>query len=269
MTDGAKRMESHDPYLPKPPPGQDELPCSDGEPMDTPRHRRQMNLLIESLELTLGARDDVYVGGDMFVWYSELQTKKKKDFRGPDVFVVLGAIAGRTRKSWVVWEEDGKLPDVVIELTSPTTEHIDRGEKKQIYERIWRLPEYFIFDPDTKALDGWRLIDGRYVPIDADARGELECRALGLRLGVREGVFQREETAWLRWIDPATGLQLPTSTENLAEAERRLGALTARAEEEKARADEEKARADEERARADALAAEVAELRRRAEMDAC
>lgn len=233
MTRGAERMESRDPYLSRPPPGQDELPCSDGEPMDTPRHRRQMNLLIESLEISLGHREDIYVGGDMFVWYSEVQTKRKKDFRGPDVFVVLGAIVGRVRKSWVVWEEDGKLPDVVIELTSPTTEHIDRGEKKQIYQRIWRLPEYFIFDPDTKALEGWRLDAGLYVPIDPDARGDLECRMLGLRLGVRDGVFQREQTAWLRWLDPATGAPLPTEGERAIEA-------TRRADDEKARADDEK-----------------------------
>ena len=31
-------------------PTEDDLPCDDGEPMETPRHRDQMNLLIDSLK---------------------------------------------------------------------------------------------------------------------------------------------------------------------------------------------------------------------------
>jgi hypothetical protein len=87
-------------------PGADELQTSDGEPMESERHRRQMLLLIESLEHAFGDRDDFYVGGDMFLYFSEAQTRKN-DFRGPDVFVVLDT-ERRERKAWVVWEEDGK-----------------------------------------------------------------------------------------------------------------------------------------------------------------
>jgi Uma2 family endonuclease len=50
----------------------------------------------------------------------------------------------------VAWEEGGQLPDVVIELTSESTAHVDHGEKKRVYAKVWRLPEYFIFDPHNR-----------------------------------------------------------------------------------------------------------------------
>src|SRR5262245_34654149 len=102
------------------PPGEDDLPYDDGEPMDSERHLEQLSLLVEQLKLLWKDRDDVYVGGNMAIYFSELQAKKN-DFRGPDVFVVLDTVK-RERKSWVVWQEGGRTPDVVIELLSASTE---------------------------------------------------------------------------------------------------------------------------------------------------
>src|SRR5687768_1123220 len=99
-------------YPASPPRGED-LFYDDGEPMESARHRMQMNLLIDSLFHAWRDRDDFYAGGNMFLYFSETQ-KKKNDFRGPDVFVVLHTTR-RDRKSWVVWEEDGRTLDVVIE----------------------------------------------------------------------------------------------------------------------------------------------------------
>ena len=67
----------------------------------------------------------------MFVYFSTAQLKNQ-DFKGPDFFAVLGVPKGE-RKSWVTWEE-GKAPDVVIELLSESTAQIDKTEKKQIYQ---------------------------------------------------------------------------------------------------------------------------------------
>ena len=105
--------------------------------METERHAKQQAILLSSLELAWDDRRDFYVGGNMFVYYSELQTKKN-DFRGPDLFVVLNT-THRERKSWVVWGEDGRTPDVVIELLSETTEDVDRGEKMRIYANLLRV----------------------------------------------------------------------------------------------------------------------------------
>ena len=111
----------------RPPPRGIDLPCDDGEPLETQRHRDQMELLIGSFQHSYRDRDDLYVGGNMFVYFSETQAKTN-DFRGPDVFVVLGT-EPRERRSWVVWEEGGRTPDVVIELTSDSTAAVDRGLK--------------------------------------------------------------------------------------------------------------------------------------------
>ena len=70
-----------------------------------------------------------------------------RDFRGPDFFVVLGAEKS-PRKSWVVWQEGGVYPHVIIELLSSSTAQVDRGLKKELYQNIFRTPDYFWFDPD-------------------------------------------------------------------------------------------------------------------------
>ncbi|MDY7016157.1 MAG: Uma2 family endonuclease, partial [Cyanobacteriota bacterium] len=112
------------------PPTQDELPCDDGIPMETQRHRDQLEILTNALVPWLAARDNGYVGGNMFVYFS-LEQARNQDFRGPDFFAVLGVPKGE-RKSWVVWQE-GKAPDIVIELLSPSTAQRDKDEKKRIY----------------------------------------------------------------------------------------------------------------------------------------
>jgi Uma2 family endonuclease len=86
--------------------GADQLVCDDGEPMESWRHRQQMTVLIDSLEHAWRDRDDFYVSGNMFLYFSETQTRKN-DFRGPDVFVVMNT-SRRERKAWVVWEEGGQ-----------------------------------------------------------------------------------------------------------------------------------------------------------------
>jgi Uma2 family endonuclease len=199
---------------PEPPPGADELPYDDGEPMETERHLRQMVLLIQALEDTWRDRQDYYVGGNMFLYYSLLQTKQN-DFRGPDVFVVLGTVK-RERKSWVVWEEDGRVPNLIIELLSEKTEAVDRGEKMKIYGSVLRVPEYFLFDPLVGTLEGYRLDlgTGTYVRLDPDPLGRIPSQQLGLGLGVVDG--------WLRWITPEGDL-LPTPVER-ADANARLAA---------------------------------------------
>jgi Uma2 family endonuclease len=213
-------MSQEDPLTPKPPPGQAALPSDDGEPMETPRHRLQMNLLIDSLSDAWAERDDFYVGGNMFVYFSELQLKRN-DFRGPDVFVVLD-VEKKERKSWVAWEEGGRLPDVVIEVTSDSTRQADHVEKKRTYAKVWRLPAYFIFDPENAKLDGFQLDAARrdYMPIEPDERGDLPVAALGLALGVRTGKIQEVEADFLRWIDER-GAPLPTGRERAEQEQRR------------------------------------------------
>jgi Uma2 family endonuclease len=188
---------------PKPPPRGEDLPCDDGEPLETKKHGDQMHLLIDSLNWAWSDRHDFFVGGNMFLYYSETQSKKN-DYRGPDVFVVLDT-SDHDRRSWVIWEEDGRAPNVIIEITSETTEHIDRGPKMRIYGPLLRVPFYAIFDPFTGQLDAYRYDadHARYEPIAKDERGYVRCEPMDVWLGVIDEycAIYRSQGPWLRWID--------------------------------------------------------------------
>ncbi len=241
-------------------PGQDELPCDDGEPMETLFHDAQDALLKDTLLDAWSARRDFVVAGNLFVYFSAHQVKAN-DFRGPDVMVVLDVDGSKERKSWVAWEEGGRLPDVVIEVTSESTAHVDRGEKMRIYSQIWRTSAYFIFDPESELLEGFKLdvTSRRYTPLLADENGDFEVAALGLKLGLRQTEYRRFTRRFVRWLDPS-GRALPTAQERAHTERTRADTESAHAMAEHARADAEHARADAERARADELQARLREL---------
>lgn len=198
------------------PPTQDELPYDDGMPMESQRHVMQLQLLMDPLRLLWEGRQDVYIGGNMFVYYS-LEQVRNKDFRGPDFFVALD-VPKRERKSWVIWEE-GKGPDVVIELLSASTAAQDKGEKKDIYQDRIRVPEYFWFDPWSGEWAGFIIQHRRYVAIEEDNQGRLLSQTLGLALVRWEGVYQEVEARWLRWAT-LSGALLPTPQEVAVETQR-------------------------------------------------
>ncbi|MBI2761981.1 MAG: Uma2 family endonuclease [Chloroflexi bacterium] len=231
-------------------PTEDDLPDSDGMPLESERHVVQMNLLVETAKLYFENRPDVYVGANMFVYYS-LDQRTTHDFRGPDVFVVTGTTR-REHKSWVVWQEDGKAPNVVIELLSDSTRRTDMIVKKDIYATRLRVPEYFWYHPFTTERAGFVLHGGRYEPIEPNEHGGLPSRELDLTLMQWPGVVEGIEADWLRWAMP-DGTLLPTR----AEAERE------RAEAERERAEAERERAEAERERAERAEQEVATERRR------
>jgi Uma2 family endonuclease len=157
---------------------------SDEPPLESSLHLQQLMLLIQGLNWLWRDRDDYFCAGNLTVYYSPRQ-KKSEDFRGPDFFVVLGA-ENRSRKSWVVWEEDGQYPHVIVELLSDSTAAVDRGFKKQLYQDTWRTPDYFWFDPESLEFEGFHLVDGQYQPIEPNPAGQLWSQQLGLFLGVVE-----------------------------------------------------------------------------------
>ncbi len=226
------------------PPTQDDLPYDDGVPMESQRHQLQMELLINALMPWLDAREDGYVGGNMFVYYS-LQQVRNQDFRGPDVFVVLDVPKGE-RKSWVCWEE-GKSPDVVIELLSVSTQDADKGEKKAIYQNQMQVAEYFWYDPFNP--DDWAgfQLQGTYQPIAVNAQGQLVSQVLNLGLTRWSGTYQGISTTWLRWVN-LDGTLLLTPAEL---AEQRADQAEQRADQAEQRADQAEHRADQAEQRAD------------------
>ena len=158
------------------------------------RHRIAMNALIELVHQADRGQEDYFVGGNMFLYYSSQQVRNK-DFKGPDVFVVLDVDGKKERLDWVVWEEQGRYPDVIIELMSPSTANRDLGDKKRLYERTFKTPDYFVYNPfEPESLQGWHLgSDGRYKykELIPNERGWLWCESLGLWLGLWEGTILR------------------------------------------------------------------------------
>lgn len=145
---------------------------------------------------------DYFIGGNTFLYYN-LEQLKNQDFRGPpDFFFLRGVPRFPMRKYWAVWEEGGRYPDAILELLSPSTAKIDKTVKKDIYERVFRTPEYFLFDPDAKSLVGYRLGQGqRYQPIDPDSQGRFWSEQLGGAFGLWTGKYQGNEATWVRLFD--------------------------------------------------------------------
>ncbi len=190
-------------------------PCdlySDEPPMETDWHLKQMMLLINCLNWLWRDRSDFFVAGNLTIYYSQKRIKTR-DFRGPDFFVVQG-VESRSRKSWTIWEEDGKYPDLIVEILSESTAEVDRTTKKTLYQNTFRTPEYFWFDPETLELAGFSLNRGTYQPIQPNPQGLLWSHQLQLFLGVHENK--------LRFFQPDGQLVATPEESALAEQRQRL-----------------------------------------------
>ena len=222
---------------------------SDEPPVETELHLEQIMLLIKCLKWLWKDKSDFYAAGNLTIYYSPNQ-KKSEDLRGPDFFVVLGT-ERKTRKSWVVWDEDGKYPNVIIEILSPTTANTDRVTKKELYQNTFRTPDYFWFDPYTLEFTGFYLTNGQYQSLEPNEKGYLWSEQLGLYLGVHDGL--------LRYFT-SQGELLPTPEETATAADERSAAANERAELEAQRAELEAQRATAADKRAKRLAAKLREL---------
>jgi Uma2 family endonuclease len=157
---------------------------SDEPPLESDLHRDQIELLLACLKWWWRNRTDFYATGNLTIYFSPEQITTR-DFRGPDFFVVKDC-ENRPRKSWVLWAEQGKYPNVIIELLSNSTAKVDKGLKFELYQETFRTPEYFWFHPNTLEFKGFHLMGGQYQPLEANADGWLWSQQLELFLGVHE-----------------------------------------------------------------------------------
>ena len=191
-----------------------DYPTGDGKPMaETDVHRNLMFDTIQMLVDHFADQPDVYISGNLLMFYVEGDRRKHVS---PDVFMVRG-VEKKDRDHYLVWKE-GKAPDVVVEITSKLTRREDQKKKKDLYHTVLEVREYFQFDPTEDYLEpplqGFRLIEGVYAPI-VPVGGRLPSEVLGLHLE-RDGKR-------LRLFNPATGARLLTATEraHAADAARR------------------------------------------------
>ena len=236
-----------------------DYPDSDGLPMAESESQFWPILYVGSaLDRYYQARDDVYVVGNLLLYYQEGDPGKSVS---PDLMVVLGA-SKHIRSSYRLWEEP-KAPDFVLEIASESTHRIDRGEKRDLYAGMGVL-EYWQYDPVGDYLEppllGFRLVEGRYLPISATAQegGMLALRSevLGLELHLTPGAPVREA---LHFYDPVRGEYLRTYRE---EAQARREA-EGRLEQTEGQLRQTQDRLQEEQAARQALETELRELRQR------
>ena len=229
-----------------------EYPSSDGKPMaENDAQRNAIMYGISALTRHFRSRQDVYVSGDLLIYYEEGNPRVSI---APDVFVVFG-VENHERPNYKLWEER-RAPAFVLEVASPSTWRDDIGWKRSVYARLG-VREYWQYDPAGELLparlQGERLTPSGYVrqPVATAPDGTLtlHSRTLGLELRAAPG---RE----MRFLDRVTGSCLRSHDE---EAEGRLAEAEARQAETGARQAEAEARQAAE-TRAAAAETRVAEL---------
>jgi Uma2 family endonuclease len=187
-----------------------DYPTSDGRPMaETDWHRDLMLDLIQTLKAWYASNSNVYVSGNLLLFY---RPGDKRRHLSPDVFVVKG-VPAHDRPNYLTWQE-GKGPDLVIELTSSSTRSEDVNRKFLLYQNTLKVREYFLFDPLGDYLDpplrGYRLRGRTYAAI-RPRKGRLASKVLGLHLEGNGPV--------LRLYNPLAGEWLPTPLERAIKAE--------------------------------------------------
>ena len=222
---------------------------SDEPEMESSLHYMQLLLLVTSLEWAWQGRDDFFIGANLTIYFSRQQLKHR-DFRGPDFFLVKNTTR-EPRNSWVVWEEDGRYPDLIIELLSDSTAKVDRTTKRELYAERFHTPEYYYFSPETLEFAGFKLDYNQYIPLTPNEQGWFWSESLGFFLGVHNGQ--------LRYFS-LEGSLMPTPDEAARSEIQKANQALARAEQEAQRAEQEAQRAEQEKSRADRLAAQLRKL---------
>ncbi|MDY6783354.1 MAG: Uma2 family endonuclease [Cyanobacteriota bacterium] len=148
-------------------PSTEDLPCSDDTPVDNEDQNLLPNLLLFVLASIWAERMDWYFGVDMAVYHTTGVSPKVPVV--PDGFLSLGVErkkGGKSRRSYAVWEENGQVPILALEMVShkPGEEY---DEKMEIYANLGVL-YYIIYNPEFwrrdrhQPFEVYKLIDGQY-----------------------------------------------------------------------------------------------------------
>jgi Uma2 family endonuclease len=244
-----------------------DLPSEDPEEPGLPDefHDLQPQLLSATLQISQYARDQIFTGTDLNLYYDVHHPLWHKR---PDWFLVVGVPrlydGVDLRNSYVIWQE-GVAPFVVVELLSPGTYKEDLGPyagnvepegdnpvlapqefrrdnppgKWELYEQILRVPYYIVFSRYTNELRFFKQVGGRYrEQLLQDGPCAIWIPELELGLGVWQGSYDGLSRPWLRWCN-AAGEWVSTPEE---------------------RAEQERQRAEQERQRAERLADRLRQL---------
>lgn len=126
----------------------------DGElfvtPAPTTRHQRVVVRIISALLDHLRAAGGEVLTAPCGVYLSD------RDMPEPDVLYLLPHNLDRIGEQYI----EG-APDLVVEVSSPSTRRLDLVRKRRLYERF-EVPEYWFVDLDADRIELYALRDGRY-----------------------------------------------------------------------------------------------------------
>ncbi len=181
-------------------PSSAELPDSDDTPVDNELQNLIPNLLEAILALAWNDRADWFFGVDMGIYYAPLQPPLI-----PDGFLSLEVerfIGEEGRLSYVLWEEDGTVPILALEVVSKTYGG-EYEKKKNDYAQLGIL-YYAIYVPSRRyrrrrePLEVYRLVEGNYI---LQPGSRVWMPEIGLAIGRERGTYLGRTREWLYWYD--------------------------------------------------------------------
>jgi Uma2 family endonuclease len=221
-----------------------------------------------------GHQDTTIITGEAYI--SRVPTSSHQGLFHPDLLIAFNVDpeAGSDRNGYII-EEQGKAPDFVLEIASPSTGRRDVTVKRDGYAALG-IPEYWRFDDSGgrhhgAPLAGDRLVDGVYQPIPIERIDDRTHQGYSAVLDLH----LRWEDGRLGWYDPATGRHIPRFRDerdraNQAEAQvgieqeaRTQAEARAEAERDRANAEQDRANAEQEARQEAEVRAEMAEARAR------
>jgi Uma2 family endonuclease len=207
-------------------PSSDELPDSDDIPVDNETQNLIPNVLLFLLNSIWKTRQDWFFGVDMGVYHTTGAHPRVPVV--PDAFLSLGVDrrkGGRPRRSYVVWEEEGVVPILMLEIVSwsPGGEY---DEKFDTYQTLGVL-YYVVYNPGYWQRDGhqpfeiYKLIQGEY---QLQLGEPFWMPEVGLGIGRFQGVSGGLQQEMLGWFD-GQGNRYLTAEERAERLAQRLRAL--------------------------------------------
>lgn len=200
-------------------PSSEELPSSDDTPVDNELQVLIPSLLSAVLALIWPDREDWFFGINMGVYYDPA-----KSAIVPDGFLSLGVerfVGEQGRLCYVLWDEDGIVPSLVLEVVSKT--YNAEYEQKKIDYAEMGVSYYVVYAPTRQRrrrqrLEVHRLVNGEYVLQSGDI---IWMPEIGLGIGRERGTYQAFTREWLYWYDE-NGNRYRTPEELVIEREQQL-----------------------------------------------
>lgn len=206
-----------------------ELPCSDDTPVDNEDQNFLPNFLLFLLNTIWANRIDWFFGVDMGIYHITGVNPRVPVV--PDGFLSLGVERkkqGKSRKSYVVWEENDVVPILSLEIVSWTPGG-EYDEKMEIYAKLGIL-YYIIYNSEFWRRDGhqpfevYKLVNGVY---QLQIGEPYQMPEVGLGIGRQRKVLGGIQQEVLTWYD-SQGNRYLTSEEQAEQERIRAERLAAR-----------------------------------------